>query len=173
MADLSSDVEQRFRQLNPPRPFLDQIRQEQTPAAGAFTATADDRKSYLSLWGKVPQSNVPTDLPLVANSDVNEILKNQLASGHAQPVSAAVRYFQHGDIQTAVTALQTKSAQPTPNWLVPYLLARCYLLQGNADSAESVLEAVPASALQVPSMALLKLEIQSELAERSYAALIQ
>ena len=173
ITDLAREVEERFRQLNPPRPFLDQLHQEQAQAADASATTADDRKSYRSSWAKVPRLTAPTDLPLVANSAVNKILKDQFAGGPAQQVGAAVRSFQAGDIQAAVAALRTIGARSTPNWLAPYLLARCYLLQGNTDTAESVLEAAPASALQVPSVALLKLEIQSELAERSYAALVQ
>jgi predicted Zn-dependent protease len=76
-------------------------------------------------------------------------------------------------VHAAITALRTSNGPSAPNWLAPYLLARCYLLQGEADAAESVLEAVPASARRFPSVALLKLEIQSELAGRSYAALVQ
>jgi tetratricopeptide (TPR) repeat protein len=173
ITELSSEVEHRFRQLNAPRPFLDQLRQDQAPAADGSATTADDRKSYRSLWEKIPQLTAPKDLPLFANSAVNEILKNQLTSEHARPVRAAVRSFQDGDIQAAATALQTIGARSTPSWLAPYLLARCYLLQGKTDAAESVLESSPASALQVPSVALLKLEIQSELAERSYDAVAQ
>jgi thioredoxin-like negative regulator of GroEL len=173
MTDLSNEVDQRFRGLNPPRPFLEQIHQQQTSGSGAFAATADDRKSYVSLWAKVPPPDAPSDLPLVANSDVNKILKEQLASGHSQAIHTAVRSFQSGDVQGAVTALRTNSQRSNPVWLGPYLLARCYLLQANTDAAESVLEAMSASALQVPSVALLKLEIQSELAGRSYATLVQ
>jgi tetratricopeptide (TPR) repeat protein len=173
MEDLAGEVEQRFRRLNPPRPFLEQIRREQSSASGAFAATADDRKSYLSFWQKVPQANAPADLPLIANSDVNKIVKDQLASGHSQAIHTAVHSFQSCDIQSAVAALRTNNQQSNPIWLGAYLLTRCYLLQANTDAAESVLEAMPASAFQVPSVALLKLEVQSDLAGRSYAALLQ
>jgi tetratricopeptide (TPR) repeat protein len=173
VADLSRELEQRFRQLKPPKPFLDQIEQEQTPAAQASATTVDDRKSYRSSWEKVPRATVPADLPLLADSAVNEVLKNQVAGEHAQTVRTAVRFFKVGDMLGAIAALRTIRGRSTPNWLAPYLLARCHLLQGDADAAESVLEAAPLSARQVPSVALLKLEIQSELAGRSYAALVQ
>ena len=104
---------------------------------------------------------------------MNRVLKDLLAKDDAGPLRVAVRLFEQGDVKAASDALRAWIPQSTQSWLAPYMLARCYLFQGDADAAESVLETALAHSLQVPSVALLKLEIQSELAERSYSSVIQ
>jgi len=172
MPDLSRNVEQRLTRMNPPRPFIEQIRQMQTASISAFIAPPDEQKTYVSLWDKVPRQDTPTGLPLLADSSVNHALKELFAKDDAGPLRDAVRLFELGKVPEAAAELRGGMPQ-SKSWLAPYLLARCYLFQSDADAAEAVLETVLAPSLEIPSVALLKLEIQSELAVRSYSIVMQ
>ena len=167
MPELSRSVEQRLARLNPPRPFLEQIRQAGTATASSASTVADEQKTYLASWEKVPQEDPPPGLLLLADSPVNRALHDSVA------LRPAARSFELGNLPATITELRTGMTRPVENWLVPYFLARCYLLQGETDAAEAMLEKVPAASLQMPSIAVLKLEIESELAVRSYGAVMQ
>lgn len=172
LTELSHDVEQRFLELNPPWPFVDQIRYAPEISDAADRLTTEDQRTYAALWAEVPQPGTRKLSLVVADSAVNQMLNERLALVENVQLRTALNKFQQGDLLGAISELRNKPPS-SAGWLASYLLSRFYFLQGDAAAAESALETMAKPALAMPSVAILKLEVQSELVVRTYDSLIQ
>jgi tetratricopeptide (TPR) repeat protein len=127
-------------------------------------------KPYLDAWRKLGPVRPDASLPRIADSEVDRIAAQQMDTDRSGTLKAAVALFEKGEYANA--AKRIDSAYAHGHWILGYLLARCYAALEQYDDAEQILETVLARHLAVPSVAVLKLEIQSALALRCYDAVL-
>jgi tetratricopeptide (TPR) repeat protein len=127
-------------------------------------------KPYLDAWRKLGPVRPDASLPRIADSEVDRIAAEQMNSDRTGLLKAAIALFEKGDY--AAAAKQIDSAVARGHWILGYLLARCYMAMEKYDDAEQILETVLARHLAMPSVAVLRLEIQSVLALRCYDAVV-
>jgi len=173
MEDLSQQATERLTALNAPRPFLATLHEARNTSSLRSTPLASDKRVYVALWNKIPSPRSEPGMILVADSDVNRMLKDQMAMSSGALLRDAVRLFEQGDIAQAAARLRSAIRTREETWIAGYLLARCYVFTGNFDEAEIVIEQLLARYLDVPSVALLKVEIQSELVLLNYDAVMR
>jgi tetratricopeptide (TPR) repeat protein len=127
-----------------------------------------EKRDYLELWAQIGHIRPDPNLPLIADTYVNKLVREQMAVDNAGRLAAAVASFEKGDFSAARAPLDAAMRTPDRHWIISYLLARCYMGLSDWDAAEKVVETSLTKHTTVPSVALLKLEIQSELAFRCY-----
>jgi tetratricopeptide (TPR) repeat protein len=158
--DLARDAESR---LHTP-PSLEGL-------AGSTSPNPERRKDYLDLWAKLGSIHPDPGLPLVADTELNKLVQQAMAADRSGKLGAAVDLYRKGEFGAAKRLLTPgpKEAQP---WISAYVLARCELGDRDFDGAEQVLETSLKGRLQLPTVALLKVQVQSELALRAYESVV-
>lgn len=133
---------------------------------------ATDDHHLSELWQKLGPIRPDPNLPRIADTYINKLVKENIAADTTGTLRSAVALFEKGDFQAAKTLITRTRRQGPTQWVYAYLLVRCHVGDGDFDSAEKAAESSLRNQSQIPSVALLKLEIQSELAFRAYDALL-
>lgn len=152
-----------------------------TPDSRPFTAEERERlfgprikvagqQDYVALWKKLGPIHPSAGLPLIADSPINRLVKERLQSEGSASFVTAVSLFEKGNYAEAAARLRghVRSGQ----WIDAYVLARSLLAENDPNSAQEVLDRYLRAQYQMPSVALLKLEVQSQLAAQSYGAVL-
>src|SRR5579862_1533428 len=156
--DLARDAARRLSRLDSPSGVT---------ADSVSKTELAEKRDYLVLWAQLGQVRPDPNLPRIADTYVNKLVQGQMAADATGGIAAAVASFEKGDYLAAETSLKAMRISGR-YWIVSYFLARCYVGMGDWEAAEKVLETSLTKQLKVPSVAFLKLEIQSELALRCY-----
>jgi tetratricopeptide (TPR) repeat protein len=170
MPDLAASALDRFKQLNPERdPASYRVPQgEGSPLAGQAGAL-ESRESLKRLWQQVPPANAAADLPAVADELVNRTLKKQVALPGAARLRESVQLYLRGNYAKASEAVRADVDRRANMWTPAYMLARCDVAEGDYAAAEKVLESSLEPYFDLPSIALLRAEIESHLSLESFA----
>jgi tetratricopeptide (TPR) repeat protein len=155
-SDLARDAESRLRGSPP-----------------AEDPSAPERKQdYVDLWMKLGPVHPDPTLPHVADTYIDKLVQKEIAADQTGTLQGAVASYEQSDFQSAEARLTSEKNEAARPWVFAYLLARCELEAREVEAAEQVLETSLSAQLSLPSVALLKLQIQSELALRSFDAVI-
>jgi tetratricopeptide (TPR) repeat protein len=138
------------------------------PAASISKTETTDKRDYLVLWAQLGQTRPDPGLPRIADTYIDKLVREQVAADATGALRAAVVSYEKGDYPAAAASLGASMQTPGRHWIFPYLLARCYVEEGEFDSAEKVLETSLARQSNLPSVVFLTLEVRSELALRCY-----
>lgn len=165
LSDLASAALGRYRVLNPDRDLasLGSNENGDEPPVNSAVVTGN-KEAFLRLWDALPPMNRVRQSPPIADEFVNRAVKARLSSGEAPDLKLAVQRYLKADYGGAAQVLKPIAPSRTEDWLSAYLLARAYLSTSNYEAAEEVLEGRLASRFHLPSIALLRMEIQSQLA---------
>jgi len=107
-------------------------------------------------------------MPGVADAFVNAEIKRRLAAGHDELFKTGVLLYELEDFPRAAEKLKVALDKQPTDWLLAYVAARAYMSDGAPDSAEAILERQSAPHLEIPSVALLKMQVQTELSLRYF-----
>jgi tetratricopeptide (TPR) repeat protein len=154
------------------RDALARLAPQDSQPSPSTSGSPQDKKDYLELWQKLGPIRSDPHLPRIADSYVNRVVKEHLEAEGKGVLRDAVRLYEQGDFKGAEARLGSGAKAGADAWIPAYLLARCYLAEGDFDTAEQVVETSLAGEFKLPSVALLKLETQSELALRSYETVL-
>jgi len=128
----------------------------------------ESKEVFRSMWKAIPTVEEVTGLPPIADEPVNRALKKQMSLAKAADLRAAVQLYLRGDYSQAIKLLGQSVDHHMDKWLSAYLLARCFLMKSDYDAAQATLEADLASYFDLPPVALLRVEIESQLALRCF-----
>ncbi len=174
MDDLAEGVLARYRALNPNRTSA---RSSLFTVSGEPSedkaVTAEYRETILALWKTLPPVDFVPSLPIVADHLVNSALKKQLHSPGQDYLQEALIEYSRGNYEASAQQVRRIIKLDPKDWAIPYLLARAYFLAANYDAAEQVLEDHLLPHLQLPSVALLRIEIENQLALRCINAVVE
>ncbi len=172
MPDLAAACLERLKMLNPQHgpAHMDShlVADRGSPATPDIVA---NRETFRRLWQAVPPAPKIAGLPAVADEAVNRAVKQQISAGKDDGLRAAVELYLSGDYASTAAKLRAKvdgSRDKGDEWLSPYLLARCYLLMEDDNSAQGVLDTRLTPYLDLPPVALLRVEIESRMALRCF-----
>ena len=169
MPDLAAKALETYKVLNPQQdPTTINLEQ----MAAEFPTTQQDfsehKEAFLRLWEAVPAAQPTPGMPEVADEFVNRALMAQLASANAADLKEFLKLFLKGDFGKATTKIRPRVDRHADDWLSAYLLTRCFLLTSNDDAAQTVLETHLLPHFSLPSVALLRVEVESRLALRYF-----
>ncbi len=171
MPDLAAACLERLKLLNPQRDPAHLNPHRFADGASASTPEASENKEvFQRLWQAIPAVPNVSGSP-VADASVNRALKQQISARKDEVLRAAVQLYLQGDYAGAAAKLRSKVGGSTDRgdtWLSPYLLARCFLSMADDESAQSVLETHLLPYLDLPPVALLRVEIESRMALRCF-----
>jgi len=143
------------------------------PAASGLAASISEtapaeKKDYLVLWAQLGGMRPDPSLPRIADTYVNKLVREQMGADVTGVLRAAAASYEKGDYRAAEASLGAAMRTPGKHWIFSYLLARCYVGEADFEAAEKVLDTALAKQSAVPSVVLLTLQVQSELALRCY-----
>jgi tetratricopeptide (TPR) repeat protein len=138
------------------------------PVASDSKAAPAEKKDYLVLWAQMRQIKPEGGLPQIADTYVDKLVREQIAADATGTLRSAVAAYEKSDYKAAEASLGAAVRKPGKHWIFAYLLARCYMGEGEFEAAEKVVEASLAKESSLPSVVFLTLEVQSELALRCY-----
>ena len=143
------------------------------PAASGLAASISktapaEKKDYLVLWTQLGEMRPDPGLPRIADTYIDKLVREQMVADATGVLRTAVASYEKGDYQAAETALGVALRTPGRHWIFPYLLAQSYVGEADFDAAEKVLDTSLSKQSAVPSVVLLTLQVQSELALRCY-----
>jgi tetratricopeptide (TPR) repeat protein len=167
VSELATAALQRYAQLNPDWDHanlsLDRIASE---PAGNEAVISAHKDSFRRLWESLPPAERARAWPGVADEFVNQAIRKCLASTDGSDVEAALKLYAKGDYRNAAAKIKGRSARQPGDWALAYLQARAYFLASDYDGAEEVFEEQLQPYLHLPSVALLRVEVESQLAVR-------
>jgi tetratricopeptide (TPR) repeat protein len=131
-----------------------------------------EKKAYVEQWESMRSVHPDPNVPAIADSFVNHLVRQQASADRTGKLQAAVAAYERGDFAQALAHVQPATSGGYSHWVIAYLAARCHASQGSYERAEELLETSLRPQLQLPSVAMLKLEIQSRLALESYEAVL-
>jgi tetratricopeptide (TPR) repeat protein len=149
---------------SPAKEMLEQTRAEEKAPTGS-------KDSFLQLWKKIPPPRYDPSIPAVADSFLNQALKENLASADGTTLKAALQLYLQGDYQGAARTIADSRTQGI-SWPVAYLWASAYQRASEFDRAEHVLEDHLLPYMHLPSVSLLAIEIHRRLAFRTFNQVI-
>ena len=173
MADLSGAALQRYALLNPDRDLeslgLDAIASE---PSGDQAAIAAHKDSYERLWESLPAAERGDAWPGVADEFVNQAIGKCALSTSGSEVEASLKLYRKGDYRGAAEKIKGRITGQPQDWPLAFLQARSYFLASDYDAAEQVVEGPLRNYFHLPSVALLRLEIESQLALRYFGLVV-
>jgi tetratricopeptide (TPR) repeat protein len=106
---------------------------------------------------------------------VNRAIRDCLASPAGSAVHAAVKLYLKGDYRSAAEKAKREktSACQAQDWALAYIRARSYFLASDFDAAEEVLEGPLQPYSQLPSVTLLRAEIEAQLGLRYFGLVLE
>jgi tetratricopeptide (TPR) repeat protein len=156
---------ERYERLNPERdPTSLNLGGVAPEPAADKPVMAENKEAFLRLWQAVPAVAAADALPAVADETLNRALKEKLLSKSSSDLKAAVKSYLQGNYTAAAKVLRLRVDRHADNWLSAYLLARCYLSIADYNAAQDVLETHLIPFLKLPSVALLRVTVESQLA---------
>jgi tetratricopeptide (TPR) repeat protein len=169
MTDLADAARQRYRLLIPGRALPDI---SSNPTIGRESANdamvLENKETILRLWKALPSVDPSAALPAVADKLVNVALKQRLASSKADDLKSALQLYLNGDYKGASERIKPRVQNQPADWASAYLLARAYFLESDYDAAAGVLEGLLAPHSQYPSVSLLRIQVDGQLALRYF-----
>lgn len=169
MTDLANSALEKYKLLNPARELTDlNLTQKASTTAASGDGAAEHKETFVRLWRAIPPAKPIPGLPAVADNAVNRLLKARLASPKSADLKEAVRLYLKGDYPNALARVRPRVDRHADAWLSAYLLARCYLATSDDDAAQAVLENHLARYFDQPSVALLRVEVESRLALKCF-----
>lgn len=169
MPELAAKSLEKYKVLNPERdPATLNLEQMAARLSTNQQDFSEHKEAFLRLWEAVPSAQHIPGMPEIADDPVNRALRAKLASANAADLKEFLRRFLQGDYGKAATKIRPRLDRHADEWLSAYLLTRCYLLTSNDDAAQTVLETQLMPYLRLPSVALLRVEVESRLALRYF-----
>src|SRR5258708_39565786 len=160
LAELAREASQRYALLRP--------RRAGKIAAGGQEMGGIPEDRYRREWQRLAAVRPQPGLPNVADVFVNKAVQQRLVADQSGAFQAAFREYERGQFAASAETFRALLQSERRDWIAGYLLARAEVAAGDFDAGEQVLEEWLAAQLEVPSVALLRIEIQSELALRCY-----
>lgn len=165
MPELKAACLERYKLLNPERDPTSLNLGGVAPGPTADRPVmSENKEAFLRLWQGVPAVDTAEALPAVADGTLNRMLKKALLSKSAGDLKAAVKLYLQGNYTAAAYKLRPRVGRHADHWLSAYLLARCHLLISDYNAAQDVLETHLIPFLNLQSVALLRVTIESRLA---------
>jgi len=163
--NLASAAFDRYKLLNPNRTMSSLRVGEGVNVAAEKNATlAEHKKKFQDLWDELPHHRVEPSIANVADEPVNRELTMMLNTARCSNMRQGLLLYSKGNYQAAAELIKN-CLKPTPqNWALAYILTRAYLLAFDYEAAEEILEERLLPYAQLPSIALLRIEISSQLA---------
>jgi tetratricopeptide (TPR) repeat protein len=169
LPELAAACFDRYKLLNPAR---DVASLRQGPVADGSPAARpeilENKEVFRRMWKAMPSVGRGMGLPPVADDSVNRALKKQMSLAKAVDLRGAVQLYLRGDYSQAIEILRKSVGRHVDKWLSAYLLARCFTSKSDYDAAQATLEADLAPYFNLPPVALLRVEIESQLALRCF-----
>ncbi|MCI0419428.1 MAG: tetratricopeptide repeat protein [Acidobacteria bacterium] len=175
VSELAAAALQRYALLNPDwdgvSPSLHAIASE---SSGDDVVISQHRDSFRRLWESLPAVEPARAWPGIADESVNRATRKCLASTAGAAVKAAVKLYLKGDYRGAAAKIKKRGRLTcqTEDWALAYLQARAYFLASDFDAAEQVLEGQLQPYSHLPSVALLRAEIQAQLGLRYFGLVL-
>jgi len=173
IADMAASAMQKFVELNPDWDG-GQIRKAEV--AGDVPEATDvisaHRDSIGKLWESLPAVSPEAAWPGVADRLLNEAVKKRLEQSHGSRFEAAVRFYRKGDYRNAASRIDDGAKQPPADWLSAFVATKAYVLASDYEKAEGEFDEQLQTHLQVPSVALLRLELETQLAMRCFGLVL-
>ena len=173
LPDLAAEALRIFVQLNPSRDLgslnLDGVGEAHLSNDPAFL---EHKKTFERLWQALPGIRVEASVPNVADAFVNQALRKELNRTRNSNFRKSIGLYLKGDYRLAAQELKERTQTSVDEWASAYVLARSYLLGDDQNAAQEVLAARLSSYFHFPSIALLRLEINSQLALKCFDQVI-
>ncbi|MEO8659227.1 MAG: tetratricopeptide repeat protein [Bryobacteraceae bacterium] len=138
------------------------------PAAATLENSAAEKKDLVVLWSQLAHVHPEREMPRVADTPINTLVREQMPADKTGVLRAALADYEQGKFAAARARLMRPPSTGARHWVFSYLLARSYMGEGNYEAAGELVERALARHSDTPSVAFLKVEIQSELALRCY-----
>ena len=171
--DLATSALERYALLNPD---LDLARISFDAAEDGLSlserALREHKNTFLRLWEALPAIEPAGRWPNVADDFINRKLEARLVSSRDADLGTALKLYAKGDYRGAAEKIRVKVQNQTDDWILGYLLARAYFLSSDYDAAEKVLEGHLLPHRHLPSVALLRIEINSQQASRYFGLVV-
>ena len=163
--DLTSAAFRNYSLLNPNRD-LTGVRSSELAriASRVEVATLEHRKRLKALWDELPPIHAEPSICNVADDQVNNELARLLDLPRQTDLKTALSLYAKGDYRGAAEKIHNSRPRDSKHWASAYVLARAYTLVSDYESAQDVLEGLLLPYLDLPSVALLRVEISSRLA---------
>jgi len=165
MPELAAAALQRFGKLNPARD-LGSLNPDRFGAARFRNDPAflEYKRKFERLWEALPAIRVEVSMANVADELVNKALAKTLAVPKRSNIEAGLLLYSKGDYRAAAEKIRGSMGQDPKDWVSAYVLTRAYLLASDYESAQDILQELLLPYLDLPSVALLRVEISSQLA---------
>jgi len=137
-------------------------------AAGGPEMGVIPEEMYRRAWQRLAPVRPEPGLPSVADVFVNKAVQQRLVADRSGAFRTAFRQYEKGQFADSAATLRALLHSERKDWIAGYLLARAEVAAGDFEAGEQALEEWLAAQLEVPSVALLRIEIQTELALRCY-----
>ncbi|PYV42281.1 MAG: hypothetical protein DMG06_14560 [Acidobacteria bacterium] len=173
VSELAAAAQERYALLNPhwdrATSTLNGIPRD---PSGNEALISEHKDSFQRLWESLPAVKPGGAWPAVADEFVNRTLRKRLASSDGSDMETAVKLYLKGDYRGAAEKIKGRFTPRPEDWALAYLQSRAYFLASDYDAAEEVLEGQLHPYLTLPSVALLKVEIESQLALRYFGLVV-
>jgi len=165
IADLASAAFRNYSLLNPSLD-LTTARSRELARTGprVEVASLEQRQRFKALWDALPPIQARPSIWNVADDQVNSELAKLLRSPMQGSMKTALSLYAKGDYRAAADRIGSGRLPNSKDWASAYVLARAYILASDYESAQDVLEGLLLPYLDLPSVALLRVEISSQLA---------
>jgi tetratricopeptide (TPR) repeat protein len=173
MDDMAMAALQRFRKLNPDWDItLSKGREATRDSSGQASVVSAHKDAILKLWESLPAATPEKAWPGIADQFTNEAVKNRLNRDRGSDLKAAVEFYRKGDYRRAAERINNGASRSGQDWVPAYVQARAYLLASDYERAEEEFDAELGANLQLPSVALLRLEMESHLAMKCFGIVL-
>jgi tetratricopeptide (TPR) repeat protein len=175
MLELAAAALQRYALLNPER---DRARLNleaiDSKPPGDEAVSSEHKDSIEQLWKSLPAVEPASAWPGVADGSVNRAIGKCLASTSSPELEGALKLYQKWDYKGAAerTSERGRLSCKSEDWALAYFRARAYFLASDFDSAEKVLEEQLHLYLHLPSVALLRMEVEAQLGLRYFGLVV-
>ena len=169
--DLAAAALERYKALNPERdPDSITLGQTAVEAGTDAAVVAENKRVFQRLWAALPPIDPKGSFPAIGDQFANQALRMRLAEPEGITLRGPVKSYLRGDYEESAQRLM---ARRTHGWVSAYLAAWAYLAASNEDAAEKVLEERLTAYFRLPSVALLRSELDSRLALRYLNRVLQ
>ena len=138
--------------------------------ANTNAVSSQEKDAFGRLWGAVPVVEPTQAWPGIGAESVNRAVRDCLVSPAGSAVEATVKLYLKGDYRSAAEKAKREKTLTcqTQDWALAYIRARAYFLASDFDAAEEVLEGSLPPYSQLPSVTLLRAEVEAQLGLRYF-----
>jgi tetratricopeptide (TPR) repeat protein len=165
--ELANTALERYRMIAP-----DCQPEMQERAAAPSPAGPEQVELFRKAWRELPPAPGHAGPWAIGDSLANKAVAARLAKAGSERLREMLREYCRGNYSAVAQPMSSGAPKLPPDWVENYVLARAYVSASDPEAAQIVLEDRLIAHRDSPSVALLKLEIQSELAVRYFNAVV-